>query len=110
MSEVSFENLPQAVSKLSFQLANVERLLSNLISQPEIDQLLTIKQAGEFVKLTPPTIYGLVSRNEIPYSKKGKRLYFSKQQLFDWIQQGRKKTISEIENEAHTYIKTKKQA
>jgi hypothetical protein len=68
------------------RLSNIENLLldlkhSNKENQPEADQLLTIRQAGELIKLTVPTLYGYVSRNEIPFSKKGKRLYFSKQQL-----------------------------
>jgi excisionase family DNA binding protein len=68
------------------RLSNIENLLldlkhSNKENQPESDQLLTIQQAGELIKLSVPTLYGYVSRNEIPFSKKGKRLYFSKQEL-----------------------------
>ena len=95
------------------RLSNIENLLLDFKhspqkgNQPETDQLLTIQQAGELIKLTPPTIYGLVSRNEIPFSKKGKRLYFSKLDLMNWIKEGRKKTIAEISNEASTYLKRK---
>jgi hypothetical protein len=48
-----------------------------------------------------------VSKNSIPYSKKGKRLYFSKQELINWIKEGRQKTITEISNEANTFVKIK---
>ena len=64
------------------------------------DNLLTIKQAAEFITLSVPTIYGLVQRSEIPVSKRGKRLYFSKQELTDWIKAGRKKTNDEISKDA----------
>ncbi len=74
------------------------------LEQPETDQLLTVKQAGELLNLSVPTIYGLVSRSEIPVSKRGKRLYFSKQELLQWVKEGRKKTKSEIEAEAQSYI------
>ncbi|MEJ7739612.1 MAG: helix-turn-helix domain-containing protein [Chitinophagaceae bacterium] len=74
----------------------------------ESDQLLTIQQAAELLKLSVPTIYGLVSKSELPVNKRGKRLYFSKQELTDWVKQGRKKTQVEIQAEADTYIHTKK--
>ncbi len=60
---------------------------------------LTVQDAADFVNLAVPTIYGLVSRREIPFSKKGKRLYFLKDELTEWIQTGRRKTVAEIEKE-----------
>ncbi len=68
------------------------------------DQLLTIKETATLLSLSVPTIYGLVSRSEIPVSKQGKRLYFSKQELLDWIRKGRKKTNAEISAEAVNYV------
>ncbi len=74
----------------------------------EQDELLTIQQAGELINLRVPTIYGLVSRSEIPYSKPGKRLYFSKKELLAWVQSGRKKTNAEIQAEATNYTNGKR--
>ena len=104
---ITFDQLPNAVFQLYEKLNSIENLLLNQTSQSESDQLLSIQQAGELIKLSVPTIYGYVSRNEIPFSKKGKRLYFSKQELFHWIQEGRKKTISETKEEANTFVKIK---
>jgi excisionase family DNA binding protein len=75
---------------------------------PEADQLLAIQQAAEILCLSVPTIYGLVSRAEIPCMKKGKRLYFSKHELTDWIKSGRKKTLVEIANETEKFLSNKK--
>lgn len=91
------------------RLSNIETLLldlkhSNTTTLPESNQLLTIKQAGELISLSVPTIYGLVSRNEIPFSKKGKRLYFLKQELTSWIQEGRNKTSAEISAEVNLHL------
>lgn len=108
MNHITFEQLPQAVSKLYAKLEDIERLLQQKTDlQPEADQLLTIKQAAEFLKLSVPTIYGLVSKSQVPVNKKGKRLYFSKQELTEWIKEGRKKTASEIEATASNYLKRK---
>jgi len=73
--------------------------------QPE--QLLTVQQAAELLNLSVPTLYGYTQRAEIPVCKRGKRLYFSKQSLFEWIKDGRKKTLAETASEAETYLKKK---
>jgi len=97
--EITFEKLPQAVTQLFDKLENLERLIlsQNNAPQPEEDKLLTIREAAEILHLTVPTVYGLVQRSEVPVCKRGKRLYFSKQELVSWIMSGRKKTIVEID-------------
>lgn len=105
MEQITFEQLPAAVSSLYQKVENIERLLQEKeeVSQ-EADQLLSIQQAAELLKLSVPTLYGLVSRSALPVSKKGKRLYFSKQELTDWVKAGRKKTQAEIQAEASNYL------
>lgn len=89
----------------------IEKTISKVLSssqptpsQTETDQLLTISQVAEFLSLSVATVYGLVSRSEIPCMKKGKRLYFSKEEISDWIKSGKKKTIHELSAEADTYL------
>lgn len=106
--ELTLETLPKAFSNLFSKVENIERLLQTKTErQPEADELLTIQQAADFLKLSVPTVYGLVSRSAIPVNKKSKRLYFSKQELTGWIKAGRKKTGAEIEAEAETYLRSK---
>lgn len=104
--DITFEQLPQTVKEISEKVNNIERLLlakpENL--QPETPDLLTIKQAADFITLSVPTIYGLVHHAEIPVNKRGKRLYFSKQELTDWIKAGRKKTNDEISKEVEKHL------
>lgn len=76
-------------------------------NQPEPEQLLTVQQAAELLNLSVPTLYGYTQRAEIPVCKRGKRLYFSKQSLFEWIKDGRKKTLAETASEAENYLKKK---
>ena len=97
------------------RLCNIETLLLDLKHKPkeqgyqqEGEQLLTIQQAGEMLNLTVPTLYGYVQRAEIPVCKRGKRLYFSKQELLQWIKAGRKKTLAETVSEADQYLIKKK--
>jgi excisionase family DNA binding protein len=107
--EITFENLPKAVTQLTNDVSELKRLLLEKNSEPtpEVDELLTIQQAGELLKLSVPTLYGYVQRSEIPVCKRRKRLYFSKLDLLAWIKQGRKKTFAETAKEAEQYCKTK---
>ncbi|MBK8746360.1 MAG: helix-turn-helix domain-containing protein [Saprospiraceae bacterium] len=53
--------------------------------------------AAKILTLSKPTIYGLVHKNTIPYIKKGKRLYFLKEDLINWVLKGKRKTKEELE-------------
>src|SRR5687768_13534004 len=105
MPTITFDQLPQAVSQLYDKLSNIEALLKEVNNlAPKPDELLTVTEAARFLNLSIPTIYGKVSRNEIPVNKQGKRLYFYKSELGNWIKEGRKKTVSEIRQEAEEII------
>lgn len=109
MTQITHNNIPEALGEVLQRLGSIEQLLSNQQPQPqEQDQLLTIQQAGELLKLSVPTIYGLVHRTEIPHSKKGKRLYFSRHELLEWVQAGRRKTTAEVQAEATNHINRKR--
>ena len=108
MDQLTFEQLPSAFVTLYNKVESIERLLlRDYDPQPEAEIFLTIQQAAEFLKLSVPTLYGLVSKATIPVSKRGKRLYFSKQELTAWIKTGRKKTFTEIQVEVQSFITRK---
>ena len=71
------------------------------------EQYLFAPQAAKFLGITLPTLYSKVSRGELPYMKRGKRLHFSRTELMDYIKAGRRLTNEEIEAKAHTFIKKK---
>lgn len=56
--------------------------------------------AVEVTGLQKPTIYALVRRREIPFFKRGKKLYFKREELEAWIEEGRKATAGEIATQA----------
>ena len=75
--------------------------------QPENDDLLTIEEAADFLSLSVPTLYGMTSARTIPFSKPGKRLYFSKAKLTEWVNAGCRKTQSELAQEAPNHLTRK---
>lgn len=97
---------------LDGRLQKIEALLRELCKLPESnvptfekrDALLTIKQAADYLDVTVSYLYKRTSLLEIPFNKKGKRIYFLESELREWIKQGRRKTKEEIEQEATDYI------
>lgn len=86
---------------------SVKRLFLNYNQHKQIEEqkIYTVNEACEFLSITKQTLYKLVRERNIPCYKRGKRLYFMRDELIGWIRHGKKKTIKELEEEAHTYIK-----
>ncbi|WP_292901699.1 helix-turn-helix domain-containing protein [Nonlabens sp.] len=108
---LTFNDLPKAVTMLTKEVGELKRLLIEKQEQPTTppEQLLNVQEAAHFLNLTVPTIYSKVSKNELPVMKRSKRLYFSSTELMEYLKDGRKKSNAEIEQEAEAYLlKTKK--
>ena len=109
METLSFEKLPEAVANLSKTVKEMKALLIQKAEpQSEPDNPIAIKEVAELTGLTVPTLYGYCQRNEIPYHKKGNRLYFFKSEIIDWIKTGKNKTLKELQEEADNYISNKR--
>lgn len=109
METLKFENLPNAVAELQKGQSEILALLLNKAEpQPEPDNPLSIKEVAKLTGLTVPTLYGYVQRNEIPFYKKGNRLYFFKSEILEnWIKTGKQKTLKELEAYADAYLSNK---
>lgn len=99
---LSFDYLPQAVNQLSEQVSELRELLvkhqiSTTPSSQDSDKLLVIKEAADLLHLSIPTIYSKVSKGELPCMKRGKRLYFMREELIAYLKRGRKQSNAEIE-------------
>jgi len=76
-------------------------------NQAKQDDIGGIELAETLTGLQRPTIYGLVSKRKIPHLKQGKRLYFSRQELIEWLKAGKRKTQDEIAAEAADFLTAK---
>jgi len=54
------------------------------------DKFLTVSEAAEFLGFVPITIYTKVAKGELQAFKRGKRLYFSRNALIEYIKAGQK--------------------
>lgn len=94
------------------RLDAIERLLYEIKSGKQVDnvpvvyanELMNVQQVAAYLSLSVQTIYGLVYKREIPNAKRGKRLYFKRGEIDEWIGKTRRKTMAEIEAEAANYI------
>ena len=100
-------NTDALVEKIAQRTAEIISQSQSKQSHPteEAEQLLTVQEAATLLHLTVPTMYSKHSKGELPgVCKRGKRLYFSKQSLIEWVKEGRERSYSEIEAEAKKYF------
>jgi predicted DNA-binding transcriptional regulator AlpA len=108
MEVLKFEQLPNLIADLKNEVKEMKTLLlSKGEYQQESNNPLFIEEVAKLTNKTVPTIYGYCQRNEIPYSKKGNRLYFFKYEIIDWLKTGKRKTIKVIRSEADSYLSNK---
>jgi len=86
---VTYNNLPEAVEYL---IAKVEALEKALLTKSEtptapVDRWMNIDELKAYLPDHPAkaTIYGWVSKREIPYHKGGKKLRFLQLEIDAWI-------------------------
>ena len=68
------------------------------------EDLLDTSSACELLNIAKKTIYNLVYQQAIPCMKRGRKLYFSKKMLIEWVAEGRKKTRKEIDDQAQAFL------
>src|SRR5690554_6891982 len=98
---ITLENLPSEFAQFREEFRELKDLLKRAENpkNPKEELPIFIDELVDVIDKSKPTIYGYVSRNEIPHSKSGGRLYFFKSEIIEWIKQSRVKTIQELENE-----------
>lgn len=100
MKPFTFDQIPIMINKLHDKLENLEKLILRISGTEENkDELLTVEEVSKLLNLSVATIYTKVCKKEIPFNKKGKRIYFYRHEVMEWIKSGRVKTYTEMKNE-----------
>lgn len=89
--EITFEKLPEAVTYLTEQVSAIKEMV--LALHPPVSEeksLIGIDEACVIIQKAKPTIYALVRKGIVPAYKRGKKLYFYKEELLQWVESGRK--------------------
>ena len=93
MGNITFEQLPQAVSTLIErveQLAGkVDEVLCKAAGKDTGKRsLLSLEEVAALLDKSASTIYAMTSEKRIPYRKRGNKLYFFEDEVMQWIEQG----------------------
>ena len=93
--EISLRELQEISSKLD---AIQETLLEN-------KSVLTVEEVCRYTGLSKSYLYKLTSAGMIPHSKPiGKLVFFSKEEVNDWLLGRKRKGASEVEQDACNYL------
>ena len=96
-------SMGKQIDEIKKQLDRIER--ATAIAAKAV---LNIDDVAYLTGFKKCTIYEMTSKNEIPHSKKGGRLFFGKADIEDWLMKNRVATEAEMQSKAATYIATKR--
>lgn len=73
------------------------------VPQEAAKTIFNLEEFCQYCNISRQTGYKLTSAGSVPFSRRGKRLYFSKVEIDTWLLQNRG-GISEIESKANEYL------
>ena len=99
MKETTEQILSKQIEDLKVKIENIEKLF---LTQKNV---LNFSELKLYTNLSESYLYELTSSGGIPcYKPNGKKLYFKKQEIEDWLLSNRKATNIELDELASTHI------
>jgi len=88
------------------KLNSIELAIESLKeSSKNVDEFMDIDQTASFLAMSKTTIYGMTHQRKIPYFKVGKRLFFKKSEIEQWIVSKRINTYDDLEKRAKEHLR-----
>ena len=79
--------------------------IESLLEATNQTKPLTLAEAAKFLDLSQSHLYKLTSERKIPHFKpSGKKIYFDKSELIQWLKRKPARTQEETEEKAASYI------
>ena len=79
--------------------------IESLLEEANQTKPLTIQETAKFLNLSQSHLYKLTSERKIPHFKpSGKKIYFDKSELIQWLKRKPTRTLEETEENAASYI------
>lgn len=103
-SDNPFEILNNRLDEIFLRLEEIQNSKVSTSTMEESNEILTVKQAAEYLNLSIYSIYAKTSQKSIPHAKRGRHLYFFKDDLRNWLASAKSKTREEINQEAEDYL------
>ena len=94
------------IESLVKELKNQNQTLK--LTDPAPIEIMNMIQVAEYIRMAKSTLYKFTSCRMIPHFKRGKKIYFKKSELDEWITKNKVMTQEEIEIKAATYVSTRR--
>ena len=109
MNNLSLDDVIRNIVKEenSLLLTKIVAVFENLENNNDFQKPLNFEETLKYLSCSRSYLYKLTSNNIVPHSKRGKRLYFDKKSLDSWLLSSKVKSVSEIREEAETFLKSK---
>ena len=105
-------NLLEDTKLLSAKLDVISKKISESVSSSSKndDQRMDVTEAQQYIPGHPAvqTIYGWTSNNQIPYHKIGKRIFFVKSELDEWLSKEQHQSQEDLQREAEEFVNKKR--
>ncbi len=100
---------------LDARLSNIETLLLDIKHRPQAPAttdgngktIFDIDEFCEYTGLSKQTVYKKTGKGLIPHSKRGKRLFFDKSKVDEWLLENAVRPLSEIAADADRFLNSR---
>lgn len=91
--KITFDRLPEVVgqllSKVDYIIDKLDNgVVGNARSANDQHCIMTLDEVCTLIGKRQSTVYALTSARKIPFHKRGKKLYFFKDEIIRWIESG----------------------
>ena len=95
---------------MEFIIKKLEELQDAIARQQILQkEYLDVREAAVYLNLSTSALYKMTSGNSVPfYQPGGKKIYFKRAELDNWISSAKVTSCEEVNDEVDTYLKRKK--
>tara|TARA_R110002049_G_scaffold50826_2_gene144415 strand:+ start:224 stop:562 length:339 start_codon:yes stop_codon:yes gene_type:complete len=106
---VDLEKMQQDVAETKKAIFEIKNAFidSNRVHEEQTEKPFKIDGVEKLTGYKKQTIYEFCRSNKIPHHKKNNRLFFFQSEITDWIKQGKRKTLAEIDADTDTFLSNK---
>jgi len=107
MEKVILISLPESSLKNIVKEAISEALNNQSSDSSDSKTVMSINEVIDYIGISKAHCYKLTSAQKIPFSKRGRKLYFDKNEIDNWLLANPTKTSKQLADEASNYLKSK---
>ena len=100
--EERLQQIEKDVSQIKLMLINFSSDFKKTESKEE--SLLNVKDVSSFLKVDSSIIYAACSKGELRFIKIGKSYKFKKEDILNWIENGRDKVVINVDEYVNRYL------